>query len=347
MPYQLPAPSTLEDVFKMNPAAFAQAQQFMGGGVRQNEQDLQESQLKNMFDQQNNPLRVQNQQLQNDQMGAQLPGMFADSATKVRNNSNADALNDETMKAARTKFASAATQAHLDELEAKGQEMAYSQDPAVAAQGQKILMAHKDIVRDRAKQNEMQTRQVELEKVRGKNALDLADKNNAAGRYSRTGSGKVRDPILAIMLENDPVKKYTGLVSLGEQAEQEGDEEAAAGFYQQAKAIQSIAQAKLQAGGTPVYSIGPDGITSAPRSSMVPLNTPQITTPKGAAKEQAMADLASGAQFSSPEVEAQVRKFAGSGAKVPAKKPVTEAEYNALPAGSTYLHPDGRMKVKK
>jgi hypothetical protein len=312
MPYSLPQPSTLDDIFKMNPGAFMQGQQFMGGGVQQNEADLKKAQLANLFDEQNDPLRVQEQQLANQQRQFQLPGMQADSSMRVRKNANEAELNDETMKAARTAFAQKATQAHLDELEAKGQEMAYSSDPAIAAQGQKILMAHKDIVRDKAKQEEMQARQVALETVRGKNAIDLADRNNSAGRYSPKGSGKNRDPVLAIMLENDPVKKYTGLLGLAKQAEQAGDEEAQAGFLEQAKAIEAVAQAKLQAAGTPAYTIGADGkISASPRSSNVPLNTPQITTQRAAAKEQAQADLASGAQFSSPEVEARVRQFAG------------------------------------
>jgi len=49
MPYQLPMPSTLEDIYKMNPAAQFQAQQMMEGGRQQNEQDLQSSVLKNML----------------------------------------------------------------------------------------------------------------------------------------------------------------------------------------------------------------------------------------------------------------------------------------------------------
>jgi hypothetical protein len=346
MPYSLPQPSTLEDIFKMNPGAFMQGQQFMQGGVDQNNQDLQASQLKNMFDQQMNPMRVQQQELANQAEQFRLPGYQADSSMKQRKNSNEAALNDETIKAARTKFAKEATQAHLDELEAKGQEMAYSDDDAVAAQGQKILMAHKDILRDRQKQKEMQERQIALENVRQEGYNKRADADRAAGKFAPKGSGKTRDPVIAAALENDPLKKWTAYTSLGKEAELAGDEEAAAHFYAQAKVIQEAAQGKLQAGGAPVYSVGADGkIVASPRSSNVPLNTPNITTQRGAAKEQAMADLASGAQFSSPEVEAQVRKFAG-GAK-PAQKPVTEAEYNALPKGATYLHPDGRMKVKK
>lgn len=341
MPYQLPAPSTLDDIFKMNPGAFTQGQQFMQGGIDQNNKDLQASQLRNMFDQQMNPERVRSQQLGNQATEFQLPGIQADSNMRVRKDANEGLLNEDNIKAARQKFAAAATQAHLDELEAKGQEMAYSDDPAVAAQGQKILMAHKDIVRDKAKQDEMAKRQTALEQVRGKNALDLAGVNNAAGRFQKRGGASAQDNLEKALVSGTWDKAATAYDHMAQMASEDGDDERAQFYQQKAK---EYADKYVASRNSP--KAGGVDIGNMPGANIPVQPTPTTVAP-ALPPNRIQQDLANGAQFSSPEVEALVRAKAGGTQPKPAPKPVTEAEYNALPKGATYLHPDGKMKVKK
>jgi len=126
MPYNLPAPSTLDDIYKMNPMAFSQAQEFMQGGVRQNEADLRKQELANMFDEQNDPLRVQHQRGLNNAQDAMLPGLFADSSMKQRKNTNEAAINDDVIKEAKLKFLQTASDHDIKMLENEGQKMSYS-----------------------------------------------------------------------------------------------------------------------------------------------------------------------------------------------------------------------------
>lgn len=306
MPYQLPAPSTLDDIFKMNPGAFTQAQQFMQGGVDQNNQDLQASQIRNMFDQQMNPERLRAQQLGNQTTEFQLPGIQANSEMMQRKNSNEGLLNDDSLKAAHQKFASAATQAHLDELEAKGQEMAFSDDPVIAAQGQKILLAHKDIVRDRAKQDEMAKRQVALEQVRGKNALELAGVNNAAGRFQKRGGATAQDNLEKALVSGTWDKAATAYDHMAQMASEDGDDERAQFYQQKAKeyADKYVASRNAPKAGT----VDVSGIPGANIPTQPTPTTVAPTLPPNRIQQ----DLVNGATFSSPEVEAQVRAKAGT-----------------------------------
>jgi len=189
MPYQLPAPSTLDDIFKMNPAAFSQAQEFMQGGVQQNEADLRKAQLANMFDEQNDPLRVQHQRGLNNAQDAMLPGLFADSSMKQRKNTNEAALNDDVMKQAKMKFIAEASDYDIKMLENEAQKMMYSLDPKVRAQGLNIAAMHKDIVSAREKDfSKTEAKLREIQETGAQARLTQAE-GIAGGRYAKGGSG--------------------------------------------------------------------------------------------------------------------------------------------------------------
>lgn len=325
MPYSLPTPSTLNDVFAMNPGAFSQAQQFMQGGVQQNDQDLQASQLRNMFDSQMNPLRVQGQDLNNQTTLAQLPGVQANSAIAQRTNSNQDVLNDDTLQAAKTKFAAQATQAHLDELAAKAQEMAYSDDPAVQAQGQKLMLAHKDIVTERAKQDEMQQRQIALEKLRGQNQKELAQTYLEGGRWKK-GAGSAQDALDKALTSGSWDKASTAYDAMAQQAMQSGDTTQANYYAQKAKEYgDKYLQSRNapRAGGVDVGSMPGMNIPvqPTPTTQLPALPTSNMQGPGLNAQ-----DIANGAQFSSPEVEAQVRANA--------QRAAPQSAAGALPAAA-------------
>jgi hypothetical protein len=194
MPYNLPAPSTLEDVFKMNPGAFSQAQQFMQGGVQQNEQDLQASQLKNMFDRENNPLMLENQRGINRTRDAQLPGVMADSRNKQLTTERAEAGQADAISLARKEFLSKASDADLTVLKNEGQKMAYSHDPQVRARGELILAQHADMIKERMKQSH------ELSKIRetGNQARLTQQQGLDGGRWAKSGrggAGSIQDQI--------------------------------------------------------------------------------------------------------------------------------------------------------
>lgn len=341
MPYNLPQPSTLDAIFQMNPAAFSQAQQFMGGGVQQNDADLQAQQLKNLFDQQNNPNRVQEQVLQNQQLETQLPGMRADASMKVRKNQADEELFPEHMKSMRAKFIKEASDADVAELENQAQKMAYSNDPAVRAQGEKLMLMHKDMVQDRSKQAAMQERQIALEKIRQTGMDNRADADRAAGKFNKKGALTREDQLEKALTSGAWDKVSSAYDYKAQVAASEGDTETAEFYAAKAKeyADKYVASRNNVKPGT--VDLGNMPGRSIP-TQQVPTTTSPLLPPN-----QIQKDLNAGAQFSSPEVEARVRARAGGGAKPAAQKAVSEAEYNALPKGATYLHPDGKMKVKR
>lgn len=231
MPYTTPAPSTLNDVFAMNPGAFAQAQDLIRGGMQQNEQDLQASQLANLFKAQNDPQLLQAQGLENQFKQARIPGVQAESDMLGMNRDKQKALYDDSLQAARTKFLAEASEAHLSELEREAQRMAYSKDPTEAAQGEKLLTMHKDMIRERNKQDAQQKRQIELERLRGKNSQELMGMQIQAGRFDKApaggsgGGGTIEDQIKSGKLTYE--KAATALSGAAFLADLEGDSERA------------------------------------------------------------------------------------------------------------------------
>lgn len=340
MPFSLPQPSTLQDIFAMNPGAFQQAQDIMQGGIQQNQADLQKTQIANLFDEQNNPQLIQQQTLANQIAQARLPGYQADSEIRQNEAKASTSLYDDKVKAARDKFMSEASDSHIKELSNHAQEMAYSPDPAIRQQGEQLLIMSKEMVAERSKQSAEKDRQLSTMTLAGQNSKDIAKMNIDAGRWSPKGSGKTRDPVIAAELENDPLKKYTAYVTLSKEAELNGDDEAAQHFYQLAQVNKEAAQGKLAAAGAPVYNVSPTGFTSTSKGSNVQLsNTPPTN--------QFQRDLDNGAQFSSPQVEAAIRARASGGSIKPSAAPKTKEEYDALPSGTTYTAPDGSIKRKK
>lgn len=248
MAYNLSAPSTLDDIFKMNPAAFQQAQDFMQGGVRQNEAELQKQQLANMFDEQNDPLRVEHQRGLNRTQDAMLPGLFADSSMKQRKDTSEAALYNDNMKAAKAKFMADATDRDIQALEAEAQKMAYSPDSKIRAQGLNILSMHKDIVREREKK--MIEMEKELEKIRetGNQARMTQAEGIAGGRYTKGGSGNsVKDIDSAAATGKLSFEKAA--VAMRFKADATEDEELKQFYSERADQYEIAAQKQRQAAG--------------------------------------------------------------------------------------------------
>jgi len=311
--FNLPAPSSLEDVYSMNPGAFYQGQQMLDGGMQQSQADLQTTQLKNLFDQANNPQRLQAQSLDNQTAQARLPGIFADSDMKGMDRDKQGALQGDAIQAAKTKFAREASTAHLQELEDKAQEMAMSPDPAIRQQGEQLLMHHKDIIRDRAKQEAMSARSMELEKLRGANQLALAGVNNAAGRYNRAGKGgaqSLEEQFASGKLSYE--KAAVMAQGAAFMAEQEGRSEDADYYRQLADDFNSKHIASKRAGAYAGAENKPElGALGIKPNAPIPAESFPAVGRRLPMQQQVQQDISNGAQFSSPEVEAKVRQAAG------------------------------------
>lgn len=316
MAYSLPTPSTLDDIFKMNPMAFSQAQEFMQGGVQQNEADLRKQQLANIFDEQNDPLRVQHQRGLNNAQDAMLPGLYADSSMKQRKNTNEASMNDDAIKEAKLKFLQNASDHDIKMLENEGQKMSYSLDPKIRAQGLNILSMHKDIIKEREKDfSKTEGKLREIQETGTQQRL-LQSEGIAGGRYARgsgasKGEASIKDGVLSGKLNFE--KAAVAYRVLAEDAE---DEAVKQRYSQLADQYEVAAQKQKQAAGQGIQ-----------RPDLPGLNIPAV-----------------GGQPPGPSFGGAV---APSNAPPVASKPVTEAEYNSLPSGAMYLHPDGKMKRKK
>lgn len=307
MPYQLPQAQTLDSIFQMNPAAFNQGQQMIQGGMQQNDADLKKAQLANLFDEQNDPLRVQHQQKLNDQLDANLPGLQAVSQQQQLKAQRDAAGQNDAIELARKKFLKDASDSDIEMLGNEAQKMAYSNDPQTRAHGLSILRMSKDMVKEREKQAAESARQVTGIRATGDEQRKTQQQAIDAGKYTKAGKG---EGSIEEKIANGRYNYEKASVAYRVLADNTEDQEQAAKYALRADQYEVAAQKQKQAAGQGV-----------PRADMPALG---IQTTGGAP---------------------QGPSFAPPGASD--KKPVTEAEYNSLPAGAMYLHPDGKMKRKK
>jgi hypothetical protein len=102
--YLPPNPGTLGDIYSMNPGAFQQAQGLIDLGTQGAQQGLQKGAQDIAYNEQANPLRLQQMQLGNDTTEAQLPGVRANSGMQVRKNSLESQLEPEMLASMRGKY---------------------------------------------------------------------------------------------------------------------------------------------------------------------------------------------------------------------------------------------------
>jgi len=112
---------------------------------------IQQQNLANMFAEQNNPMRLQEQQLQLDGLGYdnQVKAQTAQLAPLKYNAEQAD-------------FIQKIKKAELDGMQLEAQRMAYSPDKAISEEGQRMLLLHRDFLKLR----EQGTQKQELEGVK-------------------------------------------------------------------------------------------------------------------------------------------------------------------------------------
>lgn len=155
----------------------------------QNNQINQQGALADLlFQQQNDPLKLEQQRLQNQGMGLQNIGQG------MKNENDAITL-DMRKKAApqeyETMISDMATKIDGNKMkmfETEIQRMAYSPDPALRKQGTDLMMLHKDVL---TKQKEMETKHkmdMDLEALRGRNSKEAAGIRSAGAGGKSTGS---------------------------------------------------------------------------------------------------------------------------------------------------------------
>lgn len=195
-------------------------------GAQRSQQINQASALQDYYqNEQMNPLRVRSQELANDTSLAQLPGFKADSSLKQdRAKISRDTLGLQ-LTAQQKKLLADASDDDVKLLENTAQQLAYSSDPQESAQGQKLLALHKAVIQEKSKQKYMSDRQLELEKLRGKDAIDLANVNNAAGRYKKGGALSVSEQLRSGKLSYEKAAVLTN--AMADEAEAKGDQEQA------------------------------------------------------------------------------------------------------------------------
>lgn len=259
------------------------AKQFQDQKYLQEQEATKKASLQNLFDEQNNPLRIQNQEISNRKLGYEAD----DAGVKSRINAATEGLQ---LDAKQKEFIQKAKQSDLDMMEIEGQRMAYSPDPQVRSQGEQLLKMHKDFIKLR-EQGKIQSDQdaqrhkyaLELEAQRARNAQALAQTRASA----KTGGIKsVYDAVMSGKVAPDKAAAAFGAAAL--QAEVEGDMNAAAEYRNAAATMEKLAtttKPDAMVGKPDVGAMG--GIPTTPPRQ--PTFTPQQQAP--AQKPASLADV--------------------------------------------------------
>lgn len=151
MPVNLPSLTELQNAQFVDPMFFGQVQnqiglgnQFAQQGLEKGAADLQQQVLANLFAEQNNPQRVEQQRLQNEGLGYDNQSKGVQARTDVE-------LEGESKVAKRAKLLASASDDDLKRLQAQAEAEMLNPDPAVQARGQKKLEGSWQELQRRAK----------------------------------------------------------------------------------------------------------------------------------------------------------------------------------------------------
>lgn len=271
---QFSNPMDLEKIYQMNPYISGQAQdqlnnqnalaqQFADQGLQQGAQNVRETELANLFNEQNNPLTLEKNRLAN-------RGSTVD---VNRKEATATQAIDQDLR----DYALKAKESDLKQLETEGQRLAYSNDPQERAMGQHLLENHRDFIKARME-----------EELRGANRLKEIGATTAgqkeveqmridAGKYVKTKAvGDFKDQIsLALSKAKKASDQHAILTRASVMAEQAGEMALATNYQAQAAALEPQARAELAAAGNLNTTIGQNGLEFGARGAAVP----SITNP--------------------------------------------------------------------
>jgi hypothetical protein len=185
-------------MYEMNPGAFWQAQnqvglaqQFQDQKLAQEQEVTKQKNLANLFTEQNDPLRLENQRISNEKLGFET----SDAGVKSRINKATEGLQ---LDQAQRDFVTKAKKSDLDQMELVAQQMAYSQNPQERSQGESLLKMHRDFVKIR-EEGKIRAdegvaagrRALDLERMRAGNQRSLEQLRIDAGKYNKKNSGTI------------------------------------------------------------------------------------------------------------------------------------------------------------
>lgn len=224
---------------------------------------IQQQNLANMFAEQDNPLKLENQRMTNEGLG------YTNRQQAVKS------TYDETMAPLKLstdqqKFVMDAKKADLDALELGAQQMAYSTNPDEAAEGKRLLMMHKDFIkiREQAKiseesQSRLFQQQSHLQAQREAAQQRQIDQRAAAkAKSSVAGVKSVWDAVQSG--KTSPANAATAFGAAAMQAQASGDLENAALYQQAAAKMEQLANTVKPDALAGKTTLGPEGLTQAP-----------------------------------------------------------------------------------
>jgi len=244
---------------------------------------IQQQNLANMFAEQDNPLKLENQRMTNEGLG------YTNRQQAVKS------TYDETMAPLKLstdqqKFVMDAKKADLDALELGAQQMAYSPNPDEAAEGKRLLMMHKDFIKIREQAKISEESQSRLFKQQ----QDMQAQREAAAQRLTAQKAAARSSGAAKVSALGSDKQYAEYMRLAQQAQMDNDPETANYYFNWAQTVsRDIASRRADpAAGKTILT--PEGLAPAPTrpATTLPqpvqqLGAPQATVakvPPGAAQ---------------------------------------------------------------
>ena len=246
------------------------AKQFQNQKLQQEQHITRQKELSNLFDEQNNPLKIENQQITNRKLGYEADSSGVKSRIDV-------ATEGLQLDSKQRKLIQEAKQADLDMMEIQGQQWAYSPDPKLRAQGEQLLRMHKDFIKLRDEQKfradeaaKGRSHDFALEDRRAANAKALVGVRAAAKESSVKGVQDVYAAVQSGKVSPDKAAAAFGAAAL--QAEAQGDAEQAAVYRNAAAQMEQLSittkpdmrAGKPDLGGTGMATVPPRAPTFTP-----------------------------------------------------------------------------------
>jgi hypothetical protein len=153
-------PDYLSKMNQVSPLYAIQADNAYNRAAQQDQAGLADLFAQQQHDQQMRPLKLQSQQISNDQGLAQLPGLRAESSISQRKDRMGAATYDSEVSGKLKKMALEADETELKQLGTQAQKMMLSQDPTERKKGQALFDASSHMYELRTKHNQ------EMEKAR-------------------------------------------------------------------------------------------------------------------------------------------------------------------------------------
>jgi len=191
MEVQFPTAQELNTMWGTNPVALMQQQnqiglanQFAQQGLQRGTEDIRQRQLANLFSEQSDPLKLQQQQLANE--GAGLTNRQSGVTTRLAEGTEGDQL-----MAQKKKLAMEASDADIKMMGNMGQQLAYSRNPQERAMGVELMKQHKDFLQLRETSRLQQQNQLAAIGAQGVEARKTQQQAIDAGKFLKSNSNSL------------------------------------------------------------------------------------------------------------------------------------------------------------